>query len=81
MKKQRLIIESIRYITGHQKSVKIQGDAAELVAYKEVLNASKNLYETLQRKNVDLKEIERLVDIKKRASLKFKHATGKAWPL
>lgn len=81
MKKERLIIESIRYITGNQKTVKVQGKSLELSAYKNVLNASRNLYECLQRKDVNLQEIERLVEIKKQASLDFKKATGQSWPL
>ena len=81
MKKERLIIESIRYITGNQKTVKVQGKSIELDAYKSVLNASRNLYEGLQSKNIKLQEIEKLVEIKKQASLRFKKVTGQSWPL
>ena len=56
MKKQRLLIESIRYITGTQDSVKVQGEPKELAAFRKVLNASKTLYESLQNPNVKLKE-------------------------
>lgn len=81
MKRERLIIESIRYITGNQSSVKIQGKNSELAAYKNVLNASRKLYESLQDRNVELKEIEKLVENKKKAAIEFKKATGQAWPL
>lgn len=81
MKKQKLLIESIRYITGHQRSVKIKGNIKELKAFKIVLNASKTLYESLQNPNVKLKEIEKLVTIKNQAAQKFKKVTGKSWPL
>ena len=81
MKKQRLIIESIRYITGSQKSVKIQGKPAELKAFKSVLNASRKLYENLQRKDVSLQEVERLVAVKNKAAKQFQQITGKSWPL
>jgi len=81
MKKERLIIESIRYITGNQKTVKVQGKSIELDAYKNVLNASRKLYESLQRKDVELKEIEKLVELKKQAAFKFKKMTGQSWPL
>ena len=79
MKKQRLILESIRYITGVQKSVKIQGKPVELRAYKLVLNASKKLYETLQAKDANLQEIEKLVNEKKKAVKEFKKITGHSW--
>lgn len=81
MKKQRIIIESIRYITGNQKSVKVRGTLPEMNAYREVLKASKKLYETLRRKDVRLSQIERLVAKKNRAAIRFKKATGKSWPL
>ena len=81
MKKQKLIIESIQYITGLRESIKLQGKHKELKAFRKVLNASRNLYESLQKKNVTLQEIERLVDIKKRASIRFQQITGQSWPL
>ena len=81
MKRQRIIIESIRYITGHQKSVKMKGKISEMAAYRGVLRASKRLYEGLQKKNVGLNEIERLVARKNRAAERFKKVTGQSWPL
>ena len=81
MKKQRIIIESIRYITGNQKSVKIRGKLSEMNAYKGVLRASKRLYESLQRRDVRLEEIERLVARKNRAAERFQRVTGHSWPL
>ena len=80
MKKQRLIIESIRYITGNQKSVKIQGKNKEIVLFKKALNASKKLYESLQKENVRLEEIERLVAEKNEAAKAFVNETGHPWP-
>ena len=81
MKKQRLIIESIRYITGNQKSVKIKGKLTEMNAFRNVLNASRKLYESLQRKDVSLAEIERLVAKKNKAAQRFRKQTGHSWPL
>ena len=81
MKKQRILIESIRYITGHQKSIKVKGKPTDMVVYKDVLKASKRLYEALQRKNVRLSHIEDLVQKKNRAAKRFRKVTGHAWPL
>ena len=81
MKRQRLLIESIRYITGNQKSVKLKGKPAELQAYTKVLNASRALYENLQFENVRLSKIEELVAKKNQAAKEFKKITGKSWPL
>ena len=81
MKKERLIIESIKYITGNQKSVKLKGKPEELVAFRNVLNASRELYENLQRNDVRLQEIENLVRKKNLAAKEFKILTGRSWPL
>ena len=80
MKKQRLIIESIRYITGNQDSVKIQGKKRHVVIYNRALNASKKLYETLQRPDASLKQIEKLVLEKNKWAKKWVEETGKSWP-
>ena len=81
MKKQRLMIESIRYITGQQESLKLQGKKKELHAFKSVLNASKRLYENLQRDNVSLNEKEDLVAVKNESAKRFLEITGQTWPL
>ena len=81
MKKQRLLIESIRYITGLQSSVKIKGDTKELAAFRNVLNASRKLYESLHNEKANLKYIEQLVETKKKAVMRFKKITGQVWPL
>ena len=71
MKRQRVLIESIRYITGNQGSVKIKGKPEEVKAFQNVLNASKKLYENLQREDVRLSDIEKLVADKNRAAKHF----------
>ena len=81
MKKQQLLLEAVKYVTGNKKSMKIKGKSREMLAFKKVLNASKRLYENLQRENVRLKEIEKLVAQKNKAAKEFKQITGKAWPL
>ena len=81
MKRQRVLIESIRYITGNQGSVKIKGKPEEVKAFQKVLNASKKLYENLQREDVRLSDIEKLVADKNRAAKAFRKITGRSWPL
>ena len=53
----------------------------DLKAFKEVLNASRNLYEGLHKPSAKLKEIEKLVAIKNEAAQRFQEVTGKSWPL
>lgn len=80
MKKQRLMIESIRYITGNQPSLKIQGPTKYVKAYKAAVRASRNLYENLQQGDITLEEIEKSVQKKNRAALEFRNLTGTNWP-
>lgn len=80
MKKQRLIIESIRYITGNQDSVKIQGKKKHVVIYNKALNASKKLYESLHRSDVSLERIEKLVANKNKWAKRWVEETGESWP-
>ena len=80
MKKQRLIIESIRYITGHQDSVKMRGNSKRLSIYKKALNASRKLYENLQNENVNLKQVEKLVQEKNRWAKLWVEETSAEWP-
>ena len=80
MKKQRIIIESIRYITGNQDSVKIQGKKKHIAIYNKALNVSKKLYETLQHPDASLDQIEKLVLEKNRWAKKWVEETGENWP-
>ena len=68
MKKQ-LMKESVMFITGRRQNLKLNGPKDEVQAYLKVLVASKDLYEALNDKNVTLKEIERLVEEKKRLAM------------
>ena len=81
MKRQKLLIESIRYITGNQKSVKLKGKSSELLAFQNVLKASKKLYETLQSPEANLQKVEQLVAVKNKAAKQFREVTGQSWPL
>jgi len=79
-KKNRLLIESVRYITGNQKNLKVKGPTPFVNAYKEAIKASRNLYEALHNDKSSLKDIETLVEIRNKAGIKFQKITGTRWP-
>lgn len=79
-KKNRLLIESVRYITGNQSKIKVHGPTRFVEAYGEVIRASKKLYEALHSDNVQMKTVEKLVERKNQAAAKFKSVTGSVWP-
>jgi len=79
-KKNRLMMETVRYITGNQKSLKVNGPTTFVSAYKEAVKASRKLYETLYREDVSLKEVEKLVEAKNKAAKNFHKVTGSVWP-
>lgn len=79
-KKNRLLIESVKYITGNQKKLKIKGPTPYVKAYNKAIRASRNLYEALHADDVSIHKIEKLVENKNRAARLFKKVTGSVWP-
>ena len=79
-KKNRLLIESVKYITGNQKKIKIKGPTKFVQAYSSAIRASKSLYEALQLDDTSIRKIEKLVENKKNAAKLFKKVTGSVWP-
>ena len=79
--KNKIMIESVQYITGNQNVVKVQGPKKIMEVYKQCLNESRKLYKLLnETKNVTLKEIEEQVKRKNLVAAKFKNLTGETWP-
>ena len=75
-----LMIETVNYITGMKKNIQINGNQVEIKAYSDVLIASRKLYEGLHRKNISLKEIESLVENKKKLASAYFNIFNVAWP-
>lgn len=69
-----------KYILGESTGIRLKGRAETLETLQEVLNASRDLYSALQRKR-PLREIQDLLDRKRRAAEKFKDVTGLMWRL
>ena len=79
--KKKLLKEAVMFITGRRPQIQIKGESQKAKALLRVMVASKNLYEALESKNPKLKEIERLVEVKKIRAIQFKKITGNDWPL
>lgn len=74
------MIESIKYITGNRKSLKIQGPTKIITAFQSALKASRNLYKSLQNEGTDLLTIESLVRKKSSAAKEYFKISGSKWP-
>ena len=79
--KKKLMKESVMFITGRRSNLKLNGPREEVQAYLKVLVASKDLYEALNDQRVTLKEVESLVEEKKRLARTYREKTGDIWPL
>jgi len=77
----KLLVESIKYITGKTESVSITSSPAKARAYREVLSASKSLYEALGQREANLKIVSNLILKKKEAAKNYQKVVGKAWPI
>ena len=76
-----LMKESVLFITGRRKNLKLNGPRNEIKAYLNVLRSSKNLYEALEDKNAKFSEITKLISEKNNYAKKFYIETGVIWPL
>ena len=79
--KKSLIKQSVLFVTGNQRNVKVEGSKEKVSAYLNVLLASRDLYEALNQENVTLLEIKRLVENKKKHAIVYKTKTNKDWVL
>jgi len=79
-KRNRLLIESVRYITGNQKKLKVKGPSRFIQAYDKAIKASRALYEELHKNDPSMKTIDTLVENKNKAAQAFKKITGSVWP-
>ena len=76
-----LLVESIKYITGRTNRVTVTSSPDKARAYREVLSASKDLYEALQHRDANLEIISKLITLKKSAAKNYQKVVGEAWPV
>lgn len=76
----RLVSESAEYILGIKPKLTVKGSPEFTRALQEVLCASRQLYVSLCESS-SVREVERLINKKKRAARRFKRTTGYTWPL
>ncbi len=69
------------YILGERSNVKIQGSPERIKATKEIMEASKALFEELNSPNATLKSVTTLLESKRKASVNFQQVTGIRWLL
>jgi len=67
------------YIMGMKPLVEVKGTKEQISSFKEVLIASRRLYESLQSDNLEL--VKQNIEVKKQAARKFESVMGIRWPL
>ena len=71
---------SARYILGESTKVTIKGNQARVSAFRNVLQASRDLYVALDEGH-DLESVVKLIEKKSKMVAKYKRATGLDWVL
>ena len=77
--KKQLISSSAAYILGMKPQVEIRGNKSQVKRFKEVLEASKNLYCVLQEGSTN--DVEIALERKNRSAKRFNQEFGWHWPL
>ena len=77
--KKQLISSSAAYILGMKPQVEIRGNKSQVKRFKEVLEASKNLYFVLQEGSTC--DVELALEQKNSSAKRFNQEFGWNWPL
>jgi len=83
MKKNDLLIHNIasKYILGENVNIEIKGKKQQLECLNQLLDISKQLYESLQKDKQQLSEIMSIVERKNQLSDQFYQLTQIKWKL
>ena len=76
-----LMAKAAKFILGESADLKLKGRPDKIQATKNVIIASKNLYEELNRENPSFEKIMQLVETKRVKSEIFGKVTGLRWAL
>jgi hypothetical protein len=76
--KKMLVASSAAYILGMSPKLEIKGSAKEIEAFKEVLEASRDLYDALQEGSNE--QVNKTLDKKNKKAERFNEAFGWLWP-
>ncbi len=77
--RRKLYAASAAYILGLGPKVKLRGTPRKTRAYVSVLEASKKLYEALEKEE-GIESVDKLLAEKKNKAINFSHTTGLIWP-
>ena len=76
--KKILVASSAAYILGMKPKIEIKGTSEEIKVFKEVLEASKDLYNDLQESSND--QVKKTLNNKNKKAEKFNQVFGWVWP-
>lgn len=69
------------YILGKSTGIKLQGSQERIKATRNILEASKDLYQELNSPDTSLQKVSGLLEAKRNASTLFTQVTGINWIL
>ena len=69
------------YILGNSKKMKLKGKREIVEATKDVLEASRALYEALSSDSITFNQVVPLLEIKRSKAKSYKRVTGRIWRL
>jgi hypothetical protein len=79
--KKRFNAAAASYIMGDTPSVEVMGSPKKISVVREVLQASRNLYEELQSSTTNLTRVITLLEKKRVAARAFHESVGVEWVL
>jgi hypothetical protein len=79
--KKRFNAAAASYILGESPSVEVMGTPEKISVVREVLQASRNLYEELQLPDTHLTRVITLLEKKRAAAREFYERVGTTWIL
>tara|TARA_B100001123_G_scaffold50596_1_gene52182 strand:+ start:20185 stop:20436 length:252 start_codon:yes stop_codon:yes gene_type:complete len=77
----RLSALAAAHILGKKTNIKLTGSKKKVMATRNVINASRNLYEAMNRQEPRLDEVKLCLQKKQDAAKEFKVEFGHSWPL
>lgn len=77
---QKFVRACAKFILGESSGIKLRGSSERITATREVLRASRDLFEALQG-GLTLSVVKPLIERKRIAAEKFRRAIGLAWRL
>jgi hypothetical protein len=72
---------SAAHVLGKKTDIKLEGSRKRVNIVRNVINASRDLYESMDHSSANILEVKRCLAKKSEAAKKFRNEFGHRWPL